>query len=531
MGMDKPRRTLPEMLPYSAAWPADPRKRGWATAARIGGYVIIFGAILTSIIQFQYLTVRNLRDAARFDSQHPHLTDRQAAELGLDRPKDHAGAIARWRTAVRQFWAGGNIYRGQDPDAEQDVWLHPNMPFTVILLTPFAYLPPPAMAAVLSAAKALVLLAAFWAAVRLANHGGLRVPDWVVFLALAYAVMPIVGDIRHGNTNVFVLGAIVLHLWLYRRGRDIAAGTGLALAVCLKMTPALFVLYWLYQRNWKLLGAAAVALAVFTVVIPLGACIGIQGFHAKAGVDHFATLNSTWLDNLILPGLVKASWYPIHINQSLPAVTGRYLLGPDSGNSAGNGGNVFWNPDDVLYSLRDANKDQWINVASLPESQVKWIIRLLQFAVVGLMAWAIGWRKLPRDDGRRALHYGMVVLGILILNQRTWDHHGAILPIASLAVWYALCHGRFGRGLRWTCLLLVILAGPMIVLPGVAGAMDRLLGGTSRAAKHVADVVDAYGPRLLHYLLMLVAAALLSAALRKSEDPYAEQRQTLKAEA
>ena len=73
-------------------------------------------------------------------------------------------------------------------------------------------------------------------------------------LGLLWVLMFVIGDLQHGNTHVLVLGAITLHLWLYRRGHDWAAGGALALAICLKMTPALFVLYWLYQRNWKLLG-------------------------------------------------------------------------------------------------------------------------------------------------------------------------------------------------------------------------------------------------------------------------------------
>ena len=69
-------------------------------------------------------------------------------------------------------------------------------------------------------------------------------------------------------------------------------------------------------------------------------------------------------DVAIVPGLVKGAWYPIHVNQSLPAVAGRYFL-------AGEGGDVFWNPDDHAYGQH--GRGHWITLAALSPATVRTI--------------------------------------------------------------------------------------------------------------------------------------------------------------
>ena len=525
-------------LPYSTLDPADPAGRGRIKAARIAAYILLAVAIITPIVQFQVMTRRNhrrgvvYRQALRdFRSKYGHLTTQQLARQGLTPPtppkKVHKGAVARWRVAVRAFWEGRNIYlkkgasrapntpvaaAGQPKDRLKNVWLHPNTPFTVILLTPFAMMPVLAMAVALNLCKALVLIASILMAAGICNHEGKRMPDWVVGLAMLWGILLVVGDIQHGNTNVFVLGAITLHLWLYRRGRDVLSGGALALAVCLKMTPALFVLYWLYQRNWKLLVAATAAMVLLAVVVPAVA----------VGPDHYATLTATWYENLIKPGLVKGSWYPIHINQSLSGVVSRYFF-PQPHPS----GNIFWNPDDNPYQSQD--QFYWITLAPLSGARVKAVFRIGQVLIVALAAWAIGWRKLPRSDARRGLHYAIVLLGILLLNQRTWDHHAAILVPAYVAIWYAIAFGRTGPRARKWGLYLAVLAGPLVWLGGTElfkGAA-WIVGESRETGDRWADIAEAYGPAFYHFLLMFIVAAILCLALKRPADPYADERQKL----
>jgi hypothetical protein len=489
-------------LPYATELPADPAARRKAVAWRITVYVALAAFLVVPAVQFQVSTMdRGRRARANVPPSSP--TTIPADDDEETTVKRSKGAIGRWRFAVQDFWAGQNIYAAQAPPGETS--LHPNMPFTVILLTPFAHLSAGTAAAVYNALKIAAIVAAVLMMVRVADHDGARMPDWAAALGVLWAIKLILGDIQHGNTNDFVLAAIVLHLWLYRRGWDLAAGASLAVAVCLKMTPALFLLYWLYQRSWKVLAGAMVALVVFAAVVPAVA----------VGPERAVELTRTWLDNLIIPGLVKGAWYPIHINQSASGVLGRYLLGRGQP-----GGDIYWNPDDNPYPLQAEHG--WIALVSLSPSQAKMVVRGVQLLLVVLGAWAIGWRKLPRDDGRRALHYGLVVVGMMLLNQRTWDHHAAVLLVATVAIWYAIGRGRIGRAARaWTTgLMLAAVACLWLSSNGVFVTVALLAGRTVQDGAAWADVVMAYGPVFLHFLMLFAAAVILSVAMKRQEAPY-----------
>lgn len=513
-------------LPYETALPAGASDAMGTRLkiVRIGVYIILAAAFIAPVVQLEFKTLKNQRKSQQYKQKLAAgtLTEK---ELQKGPPKPHAGAVNRWRKAVTAFWKGENIYetpqqykmrkkrKDKKVDPEKVVVLHPNMPFVVMLLSPFTLLPVAIGGLIFSILKVIVAVVASIAAVRVANHKNLCMPDWVVALAMGWWVMLAISDIQHANTNVFVFGAIAGHLWLHRRGRDIAAGGVLALAICIKMTPILFILYWLYQRSWKLLiGCLAVGI-LFAIIIPALAI----------GPGHYVDLTETWMDNLIFKGLGGA-WYPIHINQSIPGVLSRYLLDGHPG------GNIYWDSDGNTYDLQ--KKFRWIAFASLDPIIVKRIIQAFQAGVVLLMAWAIGLRKLPRDDGRRGLHYAMILTAILLLNQRTWDHHAAILLPGTLAIWYAIAFGRFRRSVRILTLVMMLTAG--VLLWGSAGDMlvtiGRAMGQTKADAKEFEDVATAYGLRFYSFGLMFLTGAVLTLAMKRkneTEEPYAKERQKI----
>lgn len=516
---------LLDSLPIAMPLPQGGPRRDRARMMRLAAWSLLAAALIVPAVQFQIETARAESQARQFAAQygtHP--------PAGVKIPKRHHGAIGRWRSAVEHFWQGKNIYMtfsgldaaglaaAADEGPGSEVWLHPNMPFTVVLLTPFALLPAWAMALSWNVLKITTVLASILMIASLYRPtprealeqpgDGRRIPDWLVGLALLWSIQPIILDIQHGNTNIFVLGLIVLHLWLYRRGRDVSAGAALAMAICLKMTPAIFLLYWLYQRNWRLLAGATATLTLAMTALPLAACVAISGGDLAGGVAHWQLLTGTWLRELIFPGLFRNASYPIHINQSLSGVLERYFLaGPD--------GNIFYNPDDNLYS--DQTRFGWITLHVMDPVTLKWIIRAIQVAIVGALAWAIGWRKLPRDDNRRWLHAGLVVLAMLVLNQRTWDHHAAVLLLPATAIWYAIARGGLPDRTRRIALGLVLAAGVLLWTigsdPFVVAA--RLAGQAKDVGKEWADWYKAYGPTFWHFVLMLLAGLVLARGLKR----------------
>ena len=215
-------------LPYETPQPRDPRGRKQLRVVRIVLYCLFAGALVAPTVQLEYKTIKNHRRSLRYKEKLAAGT-LTAKERLKGPPKPHKGAINRWRPAFRGLWAGENIYQtprqytrrlrdeGKVVKPDELALLHPNMPAVVILLSPFGWLPVYLGGLVFTILKVLVVVAAALAAVRVANHANLHMPDWVVGLGVAWWVMLIISDIQHANTNGFVLGAIVLHLWLYRR--------------------------------------------------------------------------------------------------------------------------------------------------------------------------------------------------------------------------------------------------------------------------------------------------------------------------
>ncbi|MHC4982263.1 MAG: glycosyltransferase family 87 protein [Planctomycetota bacterium] len=499
-------------LPYCSPLPADPRKRRLAKIFRVAAYLLAGAALIVPVVHFQSRLQEQLREAEEFDRR---LAE-GAVEPGEQRPAPHKGAITRWREATYHFWAGKNIYslppappaKTQEQDAprrpgEDRPQLHPNMPFTVIALSPLAYLPTPAEAVTFNLLKLAAVVASLLMAASVVRDKASLPADWVLALGFVWSARMIIGDLQHANTNCFVLAGVVFHMWLYRRGRDYLAGVPLAAAICLKLTPALFLLYWLYQRNWKLLTAAVAALIVMMVVVPVIAL----------GPGKYAEFTGTWANNIIMPGLIGHKWFPTHVNQSLNGVAARYFL-------TGRSGNMNWDPDHDPHYVK--TPEERITFLALPEPMVKMIVRALLLAIVVIIAAAIGFRKLPRDDGRRAIHFGLVLLGMMLLNQRTWDHHAAVLLVATMAAWHAVVYGKVSKRVRAWALGLMVAAFCCIMLKSADLMLlaARIVGQPERVGKDWGDLVEALGPTFYYFVLMFAALAVLAFALRREREPY-----------
>ena len=510
-------------MPFVSSAPSEPSARRRVRVLRVVAWLALAAAAVVPVVQFQVATRKRLRRAAEFDRAHP---DWCPATATVRRPSAHKGAVGRWRKAVHQFWQGRNVYELIPPNyralATQPVssvespadygrtYMHPNHPLTLILLTPLAYLPVWAMALSYNLAKLLALAATVLMAARLAGHRGRPIVDWVVLLGLLWTLPLVIADVSHGNTNVFALAAIVLHLWLYRRGCDVLAGLPLAVAILLKMTPALFLPYWLYQRNGKLLSGAAAGVIAFGVLVPA----------AAVGPRHYGDLTATWYRTVIRGPVVEGSWYPEHINQSLSGVVSRYFLD-------GRDGDIYWGPDDD--PRYETTEHGWITLVALPERAARWLLRAGQGAILLLAAWAIGWRKLPRDDGRRALHYGLVLLAMMLLNQRTWNHHAAVLLPAGVAIWQGIAFGRVSRRARVWAFACAMAAGACVWLArgDFFKALARLAGQAKPQAEAFADVAKAFGPTFYYLAGLFAAGVALALALRRADEPYAAERQKL----
>ena len=87
--------------------------------------------------------------------------------------------------------------------------------------------------------------------------------SWIQVAILICSLRPILSDLHHGNNNLVILFLIVATLQAWRKGYDVLAGLILALAICYKVTPLLFVPYLAYKRSWRAVGATVLGMGVF----------------------------------------------------------------------------------------------------------------------------------------------------------------------------------------------------------------------------------------------------------------------------
>lgn len=448
---------------------------------RFGGWLLVVLAPIALVAQFQSSTNRALKRAEKpATTQTTQSADQKPSKL-------HKGAIGRWKREILAYVDDGRNIYGWETGSEG----HPNMPATAVLLYPIVKLPTPAMALVWNVGKLAAVAAMICMAASVVTPGGMRLPDWLVLIGILCAIQFYSADIQHGNTNVFVACSVIAHVWLFRTGRDVPAGLCLALAVCLKVTPLLFVLYWLTQRQWRLLAGVAIGL-IALLALPF----------AVLDAGHYVQTTKAWVSSILLPG-ASGAWYPTHINQSLHAMVARLFTG-------GQTGNFLWDPDEPHATGQAA----WITLVDLGPAAAKLLLQGLQAALLLLSAWAIGFRRLDRDDGRRALHYGLILTLMLLLNQRSWDHHAAYLILATMAIVVATHYGRSSPTFRkWCAIALGVLILIEQAMPG--DLLDKTFG------EHTADRIAAYGTTFWMFLGLWVLCLLHSLKLKHLEPAYA----------
>ena len=170
-------------------------------------------------------------------------------------------AFLRWRPQIHALESGTNIYTAFN---------YPNPPIMALVLYPFAALPPLLGAMAWFAAKAAM---AVWLVRWAVRAVGTDPPAGALAGAVLLAMHPLLGDLAHGNVNIFIAFLVTATLALYCKRWDFSAGLVLALAIACKVTPGLFLPYFVWKRAWKAVAGTLVGLSLWLVVVP-GLAIG-----------------------------------------------------------------------------------------------------------------------------------------------------------------------------------------------------------------------------------------------------------------
>jgi hypothetical protein len=389
---------------------------------------------------------------------------------------EQRSAIVRWTPQLQQL-------------EEEDIYerfAYPNPPIMAILLWPLAEMTPLAAAMLWFYLKVgMTLLAMHWV-FRLVERPDRPFPAWAKILAMLLSLRPIMGDLSHGNVNLFILFLVIAALYAFHQGRDLTAGIVLALAMCCKVTPALFVPYLLWKRAWRTLLGIALGLGLFLAVLP----------SVVLGPERNVRDLKSWFSVMVIPyardGVVTSK----HNNQSLPGLV--YRLATES-------------PSFISYEGEKYVPTQFNNALSLSTETARWIIKgcMLAFAlgVVLVCRTALSERR----GWRLAAEFSVVLLGMLFFSERTWKQHCVtmLLPFAVLSYYLAV--------VRTSRLIRVYLITTLVLVVALMSATST--GLLMRSAAKAAQVYGAY----VWCFLLLTAALGVLLVRREAADAQPTQ--------
>jgi len=219
---------------------------------------------------------------------------------------------------------------------------------------------------ILAAINALLL----WRLVRPEKNRGL---GWIAFCALHAVCGPLVSTLRLGQVNVVVVALVLLALHAERKDRPVGAGLLLAIAILVKITPAVFLVDLFLRSRWRTLfatvGWAGMLVAASAVVT------GIQ----------------PWLD------------FAVRVRDPLP-----------------------FNPPMSLRGLVELAALP-LGLGPLPRALA--FLALASFVIVRIVRRLV---EAPADPVRG---WSMLAIGSLLLFPLTWHHHYvlALLPFSFFA--------------------------------------------------------------------------------------------------
>jgi hypothetical protein len=388
--------------------------------------------------------------------------------------RDNRSAFLRWRDQILDLDHGVNIY---------DEHHYPNPPIMALLLEPLAELPPLAGSLLWFYLKVGMALLIFHWVFRLVESPDRPFPFWAKVLAVLLSLRPLVGDLTHGNVNIFILFLTIAALYCHRCRKDFAAGLLLALAIACKVTPALFVPYFLWKRSWKTLAGCVVGLALSLWLLP-GLCLG---------PDHNAYLLGRWAQQMIVPYLVEGQVTTEHQNQSLPGLV--YRLVTDG-------------PSFTEYNGEEYVPVAFHNILSLSPIIPAVFLKLCMAAFAGVVIWCCRASIADRQDRRWAVEFALIVLGMLLFSERTWKHHCVTLILPLTVVLYYLTAWPASERLR-RYLLVALLVALVLMATTVTG----LFGA---AADHAAKLAQVYGAYVWAHVVL---AASMIVLLRTRPQP------------
>ena len=324
---------------------------------------------------------------------------REVKDLALAHPLD-INDFNRWLRMLPGF-----LYH--HANFKNDLW--PMPPFTIVLFSPFSLLSFPMAQFAWAFFKPVLLAVIFYCALSIVRKCGVRIAPLPMALIFMVWFWPVIGDMQEGQVNLLMLTPMALGLWLAQMEKpatDWLAGLMLAMAVAIKVTPIIFIIYLLWRRRWRV--AAAMVLGIpFWLYVPLALVFG---------PGQSILWNHQYFDIMIRPYILHGA-VKVPSGESIPSFLLRLLSHV---------------PAFVAYP-HGHPKNYYVNLFHFSPARAQAIIRTVLVAIgcIGLV-WMR--RRLTTLRCRRyALEIGAIAAFMLWAEEWSWVPHYVTLIFTLMA--------------------------------------------------------------------------------------------------
>jgi len=379
--------------------------------------------------------------------------------------RDNRSAFLRWRAQILELDDGVNIWQRHN---------YPNPPIMVVVLLPLVALPPLVGSLAWFYLKAVMAIVAIHLAFRVVETPGRPWPIWAKALAVALTLRPIMGDLSHGNVNLFILLLCIFAFFCFRQQRDKTAGITLALAIACKLTPAMLIPYFVWKRSWKLLAASGAGLILFLWLLP-----GLW-----FGFEQNQMYLASWCKAMIEPYAVNGKVTTDHENQSLPGLIHRMVTDCSSFSTY---------VDDQQVTVESHNFVSW------DPAVARTIVKLCMLVFGLFVLWVCRNKTDDRERWQLAAEYSLILVGMLLFSERTWKHHCVTMLLPFCVLTYYLAVANPTRLMKRMVIAVLIAAFLLMATTST---------GWSKSLERFGKLAQVYGAYV--WANLILAAALIA---------------------
>ena len=318
------------------------------------------------------------------------------------------------REVGRRFVSGEYLYDGG--------LCYPYMPAAAMYFSPLALIDRNTGLALRYAVAVICLCVTLGLLFRMArvhferlNTASLTVGALTILLAFQFVLQ----DLDDGGPHLILLLMLTAGIYAASRQRDVAAGLWFGLAIALKITPALFVLFFLWKRRWRLAGCTVVA-ALIWIVLPA----------TWMGPSNWWNHQTEWAANAGLSltdrhtGIAEENEQRVR-NQSLRPSLMRYLVNYPENHPV--------RRDDPGFTP----------ILNMPPRVAQLVVLIATVGLMGFFAWVTRkpWHG-PTDPDWLRKCAAMFIL-VLLLSPITWQQHLVwLIPALYIVVTDVIVGGR-----------------------------------------------------------------------------------------